>query len=76
MRLAEKTNQRIPQLASVQEEGDFTTEKLNMLIQWMTKYNPKERISFRRVHGEMKAVNGKLPVMSDISKYIFYCKKL
>ena len=56
MRLAEKLGQDIPKVASVKLENDYITEKLDMLIQWMTKYNPKDRINFRRIYQEMKAI--------------------
>ena len=58
MRLAEKRRQRIPKLASVQLGNDYTTDKLDVLIQWMTKYNPKDRINFRRINKEMKMILG------------------
>ena len=58
MREAERRGDPIPELLSVHQEGDDITEKLDMIIKGMTKYNPKERISFDQVHEKLKALTG------------------
>ena len=56
MRDAEKLGDPIPELLSVHKRGDFITEKLEMIINWMTKYNPEDRIGYKQVHKELKAL--------------------
>ena len=60
MRDAEKKGLPIPGVAHIADPDDFVLQKLDLLIQWMTKYNPAQRISFNKVHKELKVMKGEL----------------
>ena len=58
MRDAKSKEDTIPSLQPLSE--DYTMSKLYILITHMTKYNPKQRIGFRMISREVKAIKALL----------------
>ena len=49
MRAAEKLGQPIPSLVPISDSHDHVLGMINLLIQWMTKYDPRTRVQLKMV---------------------------